>query len=156
MSQFALILLISSIVVYLGYISYAYVKYKPSCISETYYLLKPNSLFTIWAIVMAFLIFPAWVEISPINFQFLPFLSIVTLSCVGLSPKYLGEDRNAHIISAILTFTISIIWNIVTGTYIIPLILLGLLLVLLILKAKNPLFWAENLAFLNIYLSILI
>lgn len=75
---------------------------------------------------------------------------------MGLAPKYLGEDRKAHIISAALTSTISLIWNIVSGMYIIPLILGILIIILVLLKAHNLLFWIENTAFLNIYFSIIL
>lgn len=156
MSQFAIICLILSISFYIVYISYTYIKYKPSCISETYYCLKKKELFTAWMLLVSFLIFPSWVEISPINFQFLPFLSVVSLASVGLAPKYLGEDRKAHIISAALTSTISLIWSIVSGMYIIPLILGILIIILVLLKAHNLLFWIENTAFLNIYFSIIL
>ena len=155
MSQFAIICLILSISFYIVYISYTYIKYKPSCISETYYCLKKKELFTAWMLLVSFLIFPSWVEISPINFQFLPFLSAVSLACVGLAPKYLEQDRKVHMVSAILTSSISLIWNIVSGTYIIPIILGILVIILAILKANNLLFWIENTAFLNIFLSII-
>ena len=155
MSTFAIVCLILSLVFYATYISYTYIKYKPSCISETYYCLEKKELFTAWVLLVSFLIFPSWVEISPIEFQFLPFLSVVSLSIVGLAPKYLGEDRAVHIISVILTASISLIWSIVSEMYII-LTFLGILAVILtIYKIKNLLFWVESIAFLNIFLSII-
>ena len=155
MSLFAIVCLVLSLTLYTTYTSYTYIKYKPSCISETYYCLKKKELFTVWILLVSFLIFPSWVEISPINFQFLPFLSVVSLASVGLAPKYLGEDRKAHIVSAALTSIISLIWNIVSGMYIIPLILGILIIILAAFKAHNLLFWIENTAFLNIYFSII-
>lgn len=155
MSLFAIVCLIASILAYSIYIGIIYKKYQPSCISESYYLIKNKGLFTFWIILVSFLIFPAWVEISPINFQFLPFLSVVSLASVGLAPKYLGEDRKTHIISAILTSTISLIWNITSGIHMTPLILGVLIIILATFKAHNLLFWIENSAFLNIYLSII-
>lgn len=155
MSAFAIVCLSLSLILYISYISYTYVKYKPSCISETYYCLSKKELFTIWMLLVSFLIFPSWVEISPINFQFLPFLSVILLSSVGLAPKYLGGDRKMHIISAALTTIISLIWNIVSGIYVIPILLGILVIILATLKAKNLLFWIENTAFLNIYLSVI-
>lgn len=155
MSTFAAVCLVLSIISYITYISYTYIKYKPSCISETYYRIKKKGLFTVWMLLVSFLIFPSWVEISPINFQFLPFLSVVSLASVGLAPKYLEEDRKVHIVSAALTSIISLIWNIVSGMYVIPLVLGILLIILAVLKANNMLFWIENTAFLNIYLSII-
>lgn len=156
MSLFAIICLILSLTCYIAYILYTYIRYNPSCISETYYCLKREELFTVWVLLVSFLIFPSWVEISPINFQFLPFLSVVSLASVGMAPKYLEEDRKVHIVSAILTSIISLIWNIVSGMYIIPLILVILVIILAVSKTHNLLFWIENTAFLNIYLSILL
>ena len=156
MSLFALICLAISFITYCLYISIVYIKYKPSCISETYYCLDRKWIFTVWMLLVSFLIFPSWVEISPISFQFLPILSTVSLSVVGLAPNYLEEDRKTHIISAALTTIISLIWNIVAGVYIIPISLAILVIVLAVLKAQNLLFWIENTAFLNIYLSIIL
>ena len=155
MSLFAIVCLVLSLALYTTYTSYTYIKYKPSCISETYYCLKKKELFTVWILLVSFLIFPSWVEVSPINFQFLPFLSVVSLASVGLAPKYLGEDRKAHIISAALTSIISLIWNIMSGVYVTPLILGVLIIILAAFKSHNLLFWIENSAFLNIYLSII-
>lgn len=156
MSTFALSCLILSIIVYTGYTSYIRIKYKPDCISQSYYLLKNGNIFTICIIAVAFLTFPAWVEISPIYFQFLPFLSVVALALVGLCPRYLGQDRILHIAGASVTCILSIVWNIVSGTLLIPAILLIVLILLFALNIRDKLFWTECLAFLNIYSSIII
>lgn len=155
MSTFAIVCLVLSIISYTTYVTYTYIKYKPSCISETYYCLKRKGLFTAWMLLVSFLIFPSWVEISPVSFQFLPFLSVVSLASVGLAPKYLEEDRKVHIVSATLTSIISLIWNIVSGAYVFPIVLAILVIILAVLKANNLLFWIENTAFLNIFLSII-
>lgn len=154
MSTFALICLILSVIIYVVYVSIVYVKYKPSCISESYYKIKYGYMFTIWTVLVSFLILPAWVEISPICFQFLPFLSSISLGAVGLNPKYLGSDRKVHIIAAGLAIIISLIWNIVTGVYIIPTLLSIGIIIMLIRKTPSLLFWTECAAFSNIYLSI--
>ena len=156
MSIFALSCLILSIIVYTGYTSYIRIKYKPDCISQSYYLLKNGNIFTICIIAVAFLTFPAWVEISPIYFQFLPFLSVVALVLVGLCPRYLGQDRVPHIAGASITCILSIVWNIVSGTLLIPAILLVVLILLFVFNIRDKLFWMECLAFLNIYSSIII
>lgn len=156
MSAFALSCLILSIIIYTGYTSYIRIKYKPDCISQSYYLLKNGNIFTICILSIAFLTFPAWVEISPICFQFLPFLSVVALMLVGLCPRYLGQDRVLHIAGASVTCILSIVWNIVSGTLLIPAILLIVLILLFALNIRDKLFWTECLAFLNIYSSIII
>lgn len=156
MSGFALVCLILSAIIYLTYIIVIYIKYKPSCISESYYKMKHGYWFTVWILLVSFLIFPSWVECSPICFQFLPFLSSVALGVVGLNPKYLGSDRVAHIVATGITTVISLIWNIVTGMYVIPIALLIGVIILWLIRVRNPLFWTECAAFSNIYLSILL
>lgn len=156
MSAFALFCLILSIIIYTGYTSYIRIKYKPDCISQSYYLLQNGNIFTMCIIAIAFLTFPAWVEISPICFQFLPFLSVVALMLVGLCPKYLGQDRVPHIAGTSVTCILSIVWNIVSGTLLIPTLLLIVLILLFVFNVRDKLFWTECLAFLNIYSSIII
>lgn len=145
-----------SFIIYILYIVYIYVKYQPDCISQSYYLLKNKNIFTLWIILVAFSLFPYWVEISPIYFQFLPFLSVCSLAIVGLCPNYLDSDRTIHITAASITCILSLIWNLVTGTYLLPILFCIILIILYVSKVKNCFFWAENLAFLNIYLSILL
>ena len=156
MSTFALSCLILSVIIYTGYTSYIRIKYKPDCISQSYYLLQNGNIFTMCIIAIAFLTFPAWVEISPICFQFLPFLSVVALMLVGLCPKYLGQDRIPHIAGASVTCILSIVRNIVSGTLFIPTLLLIVLILLFAFNVRDKLFWTECLAFLNIYSSIII
>lgn len=156
MPTFALVCLIVSIIIYVSYTSYIRIKYKPDCISQSYYLLSNGNIFTVCIIAISFLTFPAWVEISPEYFQFLPFLSVITLSLVGICPKYLEQDRIPHIAGASITCILSIVWNIVSGTLLIPVVLLIVLILLFVFKIRDRLFWIECLAFSNIYFSIII
>lgn len=153
--MFEIICLLLSIIIYAVYVVYIRIKYKPDCISESYYLLKHGNIFSIWVIIIAFLIFPSWVEITSNYFQFLPFLSVIALIVVGLNPKYLGSDRVYHIAGATITSILSIIWNIVTETTVIPIILSILAILLSLIDSKNKLFWIECMAFANIYSSII-
>ena len=145
-----------SFIIYILYIVYIYVKYQPDCISQSYYLLKNKNIFTLWIILVAFSLFPYWVEISPIYFQFLPFLSVCSLAIVGLCPNYLDSDRTIHITAASITCILSLIWNLVAGMYLLPILFCMILIILYASKAKNCFFWTENLAFTNIYLSIIL
>lgn len=156
MTIFALVCLITSFALFVSFVIILYTKHQPSCLSESYYKMQYGWGFTAWIIAVSALMFPAWVEISPINFQFLAFLSVVALSAVGVNPRYLESQRTAHIVSASLAVVISLIWNIVTGIYIVP-IVLGIVIILLnLFKVKDLLFWGECAAFLNIYLSIIL
>ena len=156
MSTFALSCLILSIITYIGYTIYIRIKYKPDCISQSYYLFNNGNIFTTCMVVIAFLTFPAWVEISPICFQFLPFLSVIALVLVGIYPRYLGQDRVTHIVGASIAGILSVVWNIVSGILLIPALLLIVLILIFVLNVKDKLFWIECLAFLNIYSSIIL
>ena len=153
--MFSLICLILSIVLYSVFMGLVYANYHPYCISNSYYVIKNQNLFTYWIILVTFLIFPSWVEISREEFQFLPFLSIVALWIVGLFPHYLESERVIHISAAAITCILSLVWNIVMGIYIIPIILVICVVALAIFIKKNLLYWIEFLAFMNIYMSIL-
>ena len=107
-------------------------------------------------VVIAFLTFPAWVEISPIYFQFLPFLSVIALVLVGIYPRYLGQDRVAHIVGASIAGILSVVWNVVSGTLLILALLLIVLILIFAFNIRDKLFWIECLAFLNIYSSIIL
>lgn len=154
--MFSTICLVASFLLWLSYILVIYVKFKPDCISRSYYLTKNRNTFSVWIILVSFLIFPAWVEISPISFQFLPFLSVIALAIVGMCPKYLESDRVIHIIAASVTGILSIIWSVLVGVYIVPIVLLIILLILYICSAQDWFYWAECSAFLNIYISIIL
>lgn len=154
--MFSSVCLFISFTLWLTYILYIYIRYEPDCISKSYYLTKNKNIFTAWIIAVAILIFPAWVEISPICFQFLPFLSVISLGVVGLCPRYLESDRKVHIIASAVTCILSLIWNIVSGTYIIPIVLGIILVIVYVSSIKDKFYWTECLAFLNIYLSIIL
>nr|DAM35337.1 MAG TPA: hypothetical protein [Bacteriophage sp.] len=66
--MFSYMCLVLSRTVFFIYICTIYAKYKPSCISESYYLLKHKWIFTLWVILIAFLTLPSWLDASPDNF----------------------------------------------------------------------------------------
>ena len=148
--MFSYICLVLSRIVFFIYISIIYAKYKPSCISESYYLLKHKWIFTLWVILIAFLTLPSWLDASPDNFQSLAFLSSISLIGIGIAPRYLENDRKIHISATCFAALFSLIWTVITGFYILPIILSIVLLILYIIKIPNILFWIETSAFLNI------
>lgn len=156
MSTFSLVCLLISFILYFLYVSIVYFKYKPDCISKSYYILDNRNSFTVWLSIVALLIFPAWVEISPIAFQFLPFLSVISLFAVAAFPKYLESDRTVHIIAAAVSWIISLVWCLLIHQYIVPISLAIAVFVLYFTRQNNILYQIESFAFLNIYLSILL
>lgn len=156
MSTFSLVCLLISFILYFLYVIIVYFKYSPDCISKSYYMLADKDSFTIWLTIVSLLIFPAWVEISPITFQFLPFLSVLSLLVVAIFPKYLESDRTVHIVAAIVSWILSLIWCLLIHQYIIPILLAVIVSILYFTRQNNILYWTESSAFLNIYISILL
>lgn len=158
-SIFSFVCYILSFVAYIGYVTFCKIRYKTNmdCISSTYYLNERKWIFTAFIIFISFFLLPTWLEISEDNYTFLPFLSTVCLSVVGLFPKYLGDDRKIHIGSVMISAILSIIWNVVGGIYL-PLMMgvIFLLLFKLIFRNKDMTLITEIIAFLNIYLSVLL
>lgn len=159
MTTFAFVLYVVSFVLYITYTTVCKIKYgeRMDCLSSTYYLNNRKWVFTAFILGISFFLLPSWLEISGENYQFLAFLSTVTLSGVGLFPRYLEDDRRLHIGSVIVSAIISIIWNIASGIYVPLLVGIVLLLLLkLLFRNKDLTLITEIVAFLNIYISILI
>lgn len=154
--MFELISLFTSMLVYVVYISIVCFKYGvPDCISKTYYLTKGN-IFTYWIIAIALLLFPAWVSITSATYQFITFLSVVSLCGVGLAPRYLSDQRTQHMVFALIAIALSIIWSIVACVYIPLLIAFCASIALSLIFPSYKLFIVESLAFINIYVSVLV
>ncbi len=130
---------------------------KLSCISESYYKLsgKKQWLFPLWTIVTAFTLLPIWLEVTPEGFQFLAFLSAITLGCVGLAPHYLTHQKTQHYIFAAVCALLAILWGVLIGLWFVPAILIVLALAVSV-KRFDLLFWLEAAAILSVYISILI
>lgn len=159
MSVFATITYFMSLFIYIIYLCITISKYgsKMDCISSTYYLNKKKWVFSVVIIAISFLILPSWLEISDDNYTFLAFLSTSLLSIVGICPRYLEDERRIHIASVLLSCVISLIWNLVSDTYILPIIgLIILLLYKVIFNVKDIALASEMMAFTNIYVSIII
>jgi hypothetical protein len=157
MSIFALSCLIISLTTFVLFISGLALKYRSiSCISEGYYLAKKSWMFTLGLLVTSMAVLPAWLESSPENYQFLAFLSCVSLMGVAVFPKYLESDRTGHIVSALCAMALSLLWSALTGHWIILLAVSGVAMLLLVTKINNKFFWLEVLGFANIYLSLLL
>lgn len=159
MTVFATITYFMSLFIYIVYLCITISKYgsKMDCISSTFYLNKRKWVFSAVIIAISFLILPSWLEISGDNYTFLAFLSTSLLSVVGICPRYLEDERRIHIASVLLSCVISLIWNLVSGTYILPIIgLIILLLYKVIFNVKDLALASEIMAFINIYISIIV
>lgn len=89
-----------------------------SSISETYYRLgKYRGIFTTWAMAVAFLLFPLWLESSPEGLQFITFLSVVGLGVVGFAPRFKTSQFWQHTIGAICCMGLGLLWTLCLGLW---------------------------------------
>lgn len=124
----------------------------PKSVSDTYYLWKESgkgkwyteTIFIITLFLVGFLPLPYWVEVSPTNIQFLPFLSCSGLVFVGAACAFKQElTKSVHYASAGVWAVGNIVWNVVCGNWIG--ILSGLVVALagMVINRSNNLFWLE-------------
>lgn len=154
--MFAIVCLILSMLIYFGYMAYVYCKYQPDTISKSYYLIHNRNVFSVWIISVAVMLLPAWLEISSADVTFLPFLSVIALCIVGICPKYLEQDRTIHITAVLAACVLSLIWNGVSETFAIPLVLAIPAILLCVCSVKDKWYWLESLCFTNIYLAVIL
>ena len=156
-----MILTIISLLLLTAYIAYAVIFCGvPSSLSDTYYQLEKHGrkkwLFQIAMILTAFLLLPAWLELSSENTQFLAFLSCGGLLFVGLAPCFKMElDGKVHYTGTVVSGLSAILWIIFSGMWYIPLVAFAVAIFLMI-KYKRWMFWIECAAFLSTYIAVLL
>lgn len=135
----------------------------PIHLSQSYYILKNGWLFTLFMFLIMFLTIIPLMEIIPIKYQFLAFLSCASIGFIGASPNFLEDlEGRVHKIGAV----IAIICSQVLVYLCHPIILLTWLVLLISLllyyiynkslQGSNVLFWVEILSFINVYLLLFI
>lgn len=154
--SFALVLLVSII-----YNLYIIIKYKkiPESLSETSYIMGGNKiyLFTGYCFLICILILPVLFNITPINFQVIPFIFCGGLLFAGCSPLFKnGLDKIVHYSSAIIAFIAFIIYSIFCIPWYFSICYIITLGLLCIWKYKNYVYWAEQLALLDLCIYIIL
>lgn len=141
----------------------------PYSISDTYYSLEHKVWFGFSMIATALLLMPSILDRTPENFQFLAFLMCAGICFVGVAPNFkAGIDRPVHIVSTVISAVCSQLWLALVIT---PYSLLVWLVwlayeVIMVKKVWNghfinsfiltkPLFWAEAIAFLSVYIGLI-
>ena len=129
-----MICMLISLVLIVAYIVYAISVMQgiPWSVSDTYYQLdkrgRPKWLFQAAMIVPAFLLLPAWLDVSPVEIQFLAFLSGTGLIFVGAAPCFKLElEGKVHYIATGVCGVASLVWICLTGYWLFPLLLLSLI-----------------------------
>lgn len=158
---------IISLVVLVTYVVWISVKYEvPESLSETYYYLKWEPIFTLVIWTVGFTLLPSLMETAAASStQIVPFLGIFGLLLVGAAPRFKDHERTIHIVGASISGIFSQLWIFFYGNpwtlslWIVP---IGILVYLMTsrqdkdLDRVNFIFWCEMTAFAQMYLSLLI
>lgn len=133
----------------------------PESLSETSYLFKENGKSHWWFTFICFIIsiglFPIWVGISHINYQFLCFLGCAGIMFAGCTP-FFREDfhKPIHYASAIIAFISSIVWLGLMGYYIyVILSFISILLLLITFGFKYYVYFAEVVIYIILFIVCL-
>lgn len=162
-------LTITSLVILMSYTVAVCIKFGiPTTLSESYYFIYKKYLFTLVLWLSGFLILPPIMEMTGGDTQIIPFLSIIGIMIVGAAPRYKEQERTLHIIGATMAGFFSQLWIILYAyswtllTWFILIIwAIGILIESKLVKWSEELdkrkwfFWAEMLAFINLYLNII-
>lgn len=140
----------------------------PPSLSQTYYLFKERKnwqgiLFPIMMIGMAFLLLPAWLEISAASpLMFMAFFAAGGIMFTGAAPSFNSSqlEKNVHTYSALFAATFALLWIIFVAK-LWWLILVSTLFVLAIALLTGTLksgivYWLETIAFMSTFTAILI
>ena len=139
----------------------------PQSLSMTFYLLQEKKnwtriFFPIMMVGMAFLLLPAWLEISVGSlFQFLAFLTVTGIIFVGAVPTFKSSDleNTVHMTSAIVAAIFAILWVILVSklwwTIVLWIATLGLTMWLTKTIKSSYIYWLETIAFMSTFTSII-
>ena len=139
----------------------------PKSLSMTFYLLQEKKnwtriFFPIMMVGMAFLLLPAWLEISVGSlFQFLAFLTVTGIIFVGAVPTFKSSDleNTVHMTSAIVAAIFAILWVILVSklwwTIVLWIATLGLTMWLTKTIKSSYIYWLETIAFMSTFTSII-
>lgn len=148
-----LILLVVCLLITIVYNSYVFIRFKkvPQSLSETSYLFGGNKryFFTAYCMIVCLLLLPLLLEITPNNFQIIPFIFCGGLSFAGCSPLFReGLDKKIHYISAYIAFGAFILYMVLCMHWIYIIVYAVLLGALCLWKYKCYVYFAEMLALL--------
>ena len=172
-------LFLISITIFIAYnVSIAKIYGVPNSLSESFYSLKEHNLgflFTIFCWSMAFPLLIYWIEHSPSDWNFLPFISCAGLMFVGTAAAFKGHElekkvhigavpafkgheleKKVHVGAALICAASSYIWTILYASLFLSINFILLSILLYFLLKKNKTYWIEMLAFVNLYIQLLL
>lgn len=150
-------LFLISITIFIAYnISIAKIYGVPNSLSASFYNLREHNLgflFTIFCWTAAFPLLIYWIEYSPNDWNFLPFISCVGLMFVGTAPAFKDHEleKKVHTGAALICAISSYTWTILYTSLFLSINFILLSILLYFLLKKNKTYWIEMLAFINLY-----
>lgn len=163
-----LALILSAIIIYFVYNFFALgVSGIPKSLSMTFYLLQEKKKwlriwFPIMMISMAFLLMPAWLEISVGSpFQFLAFLAPAGIMFTGAAPAFKSSEleNTVHMTSAIFAAITALLWvGLIANLWLVIAIWFVIIAILAIVTKtvkSSYIYWLETVAFLSTFTAIL-
>ncbi len=139
----------------------------PRSLSNTFYLFNKRKpwqrfLFPVMMIGMAFLLLPAWLEISSASpFMFTACLAAGGIMFTGAAPNFNSGDleNKVHTTSAIFAAVFALLWVVLVAGlwwFIVVWFVLVFLVALLTKSLKSGLiYWLETIAFMTTFTSII-
>lgn len=125
-------------------------------ISDNYYVSRHRWSFTSTMLVQAFLMSLLMIELAPENIHFAGFFAGAGLAFVGVAAAYKESITNTvHTFGAVISGIMSLVWTFNTC---LPIFLIAILVVLLLLirRGRNTIYWVEVTAFAMVYLACII
>ena len=160
---------VAAFVIYLVYNGVALKMFGvPKSLSMTYYLFEEKKkklgiVFPIMMLSIAFLLLPAWLEISALsNLQFTAFLAAGGIMFTGAAPAFQSSslEKKVHTGSAVVAAIFATLWVIFVAKmwYLILIWILSLSLHAYTTKTvkSSYIYWFETVAFMSTFMSIIL
>lgn len=134
----------------------------PASVSDSSYLLKErnlSSLFTFFCWLTALPLLIYWIEVLQTDWDMLPFAACGALMFVGAAPEFKDKsmEREVHVTAAIICLLASYIWSSLYGNIVLTAVcMLSAVLYFEFIRVKNKIFWIEIIAFINIYIQLML
>lgn len=150
-----------SLVTFISYVLYVLrsLKQIPASLSETYYKLNRKNrggwMFVTTLFICGCSLLPLWLEFSPENIQFLVFFSSASILFVASAPEYEQPlTVSVHYVAAVICCLSAILWCLLSGYWLVVVLVFGLASIPVIKSFINLVFWVEIATFLSVYIVL--
>ncbi len=141
-----------------AYLSFVIIRRKelPESISQTVFDLPKRWIWSAFLGLEAWLIAPAFVELTGENTQFLSFFTVIALGVLGVYPLFKGESNTIHNVAGVLVCVFSQLVIAFNRPLLLLIWILFALLMVLKTGRSKWCFFAETICFVSVYLYCLI